>query len=297
MTTSQSSPTFLRRLSQWAPIRVICYVAAIIAIAIIAKILAQLLVPPSPSPLHEPLMLARNLLLPIAMFAVYALLVRVIERRAASELDVRKGLATFLVGLLIGVTLMVTIYLGLWELGMARFAGGTGLEGLMVALAYYMATAMGEELLFRAVLFRIVEEVGGTTAAVGISAVIFGVLHAANPGATAFGIGALAIEGGVMWALAYVLTRNIWLAVGIHMSWNFTQGYVFGAEVSGNSSPYSVLKTSLSGPDVLTGGSFGPEGSVLALGVGLVASAVLIVLIRRKGGWRAPGFRLRLQTD
>ena len=100
-----------------------------------------------------------------------------------------------------------------------------------------------------------------------------------------------------MWALAYVLTRNIWLAVGIHMSWNFTQGYVFGAAVSGVSSPYSVLKTTLSGPEVLTGGSFGPEGSVLALGVGLVASAVLVVLIRRKGGWRAPGFRLRLQTD
>jgi uncharacterized protein len=291
------SPTLVGRLSQWAPIRVIYYVAAIMAIAVIAKILTPLLVPPLPSPLHAPLTLARNLLLPIAMFAVYALLVRLIERRVASELDVRKGLATFFAGLLIGVTLMVTIYGVLWGLGMAKFSGGIGLDGLMVAIPYYMATAMGEELLFRAVLFRIVEEVGGTTVAVGISAAIFGLLHAANPGATPLGIGALTIAAGITWALAYVLTRNIWLAVGIHMSWNFTQGYVFGAEVSGLSQPYSILRTSLSGPDVLTGGSFGPEGSVLSLGVGLIASAVLVVLILRKGDWRAPRFRLRLQTD
>jgi membrane protease YdiL (CAAX protease family) len=269
-------------------------VAAILAIAIIAKLLTNLFVPPLPSPLHAPLTLVRNLLLPIAMFVVYALLVRLIERRRASELDLRKGLTTFPAGLLIGVALMGTICLALWGLGMARFSDGTGLDGLMIAIPYYMATAMGEELLFRAVLFRIVEDVSGTTVAICVSAAIFGLLHAANPGATPFGIGALTIEAGIMWALAYVLTRNIWLAVGIHMSWNFTQGYIFGAEVSGISQPYSILKTSLSGPGVLTGGSFGPEGSVLSLGAGLLASAVLVVLIRRKGGWQAPRFRLRL---
>jgi uncharacterized protein len=288
------SPTLLRRLSQWAPIRLIFYVAGILAVAILAKLLTHLFVPPLPSPLHTPLTLARNLLLPVAMFAVYAFLVRLVERRAASELAIRKGLPTFLAGLLIGVTLMGMICLALWGLGVAKFSDGTGVDGLMIAIPYYMATAMGEELLFRAVLFRIVEEVSGTIAAICVSAVIFGLLHAANPGATPFGIGALTIEAGIMWALAYALTRNIWLAVGIHMSWNFTQGYVFGAEVSGISQPYSILKTSFSGPGVLTGGSFGPEGSVLSLGVGLVASAVLIVLIRRNGGWQAPRFRLRL---
>jgi hypothetical protein len=86
------------------------------------------------------------------------------------------------------------------------------------------------------------------------------------------------------------------LAVGIHMAWNFTQGYVFGVEVSGVSQPYSILETSVSGPQLLTGGSFGPEASILALGLSAVASAVLIVLILRKRGWESPRFRLRLQT-
>ena len=100
-----------------------------------------------------------------------------------------------------------------------------------------------------------------------------------------------------MLALAYVLTRNIWLAVGVHMSWNFTQGYVFGVEVSGVSQPYSMLKTALSGPDLLTGGSFGPEASILSLGVSAVASVVLVVLILRKHEWQAARFRLRQRTD
>jgi hypothetical protein len=284
------------RLSQWAPVRIVCYVAAILALAIVAKILTQLFVPPSPSPLHAPLTMARNLLLPIGMFAAYAMLVRLIERRAASELDVRSGLATFLIGLFVGSLLMATVYGVLWALGMASFTAGSGFAGLAVAIVYNLATSMGEELLFRAVIFRITEQVAGTTTAIGVSAAIFGLLHAANPGATAFGIGALTIEFGIMMALAYVLTRNIWLAVGIHMAWNFTQGYVFGVEVSGVSQPYSILETSVSGPELLTGGSFGPEASILALGLSAVASAVLIVLILRKRGWESPRFRLRLQT-
>jgi membrane protease YdiL (CAAX protease family) len=295
LVTPQSA-TLVERLSQWAPARVICYVAAIVATAVVAKILTHLFVPPSPSPLHTPLTTMRNLLLPIAMFAAYAIVVRLIERRAANELDIRRGLATFLSGLAVGSILMGAVYLVLWLLGMARFSSGAGFEGLTAAVMFNLATAMGEELLFRAVLFRIAEQVAGTTVAIVMSAAIFGILHAANPGATAFGIGALTIEFGIMLALAYVLTRNIWLAVGIHMAWNFTQGYVFGVEVSGASQPYSILKTSVSGPDLLTGGSFGPEGSIVALGISVVASAVLAVLILRKRGWQPLRFRLRLPT-
>lgn len=294
--TASRSAMFLERVSQWAPVRVICYAAAIVAMALVAKILTHLFVPPSPAPLHAPLTTLRNLLLPIAMFAAYAMLVRLIERRAASELDFRRGLATFPSGLVVGSVLMGTVYLVLWALGMARFSSGTGFDGLTAAIAFNLATAMGEELVFRAMLFRIAEQVAGTTVAIVVSAAIFGLLHAANPGATAFGIGALTIEFGIMMALAYVLTRNIWLAVGIHMAWNFTQGYVFGVEVSGVSQPYSILETSVAGPDLLTGGTFGPEASILALGISAIASAVLVVVILRKRGWQPLRFRLRLRT-
>jgi membrane protease YdiL (CAAX protease family) len=295
--TASQPKTLLWRLSQWAPFRLLCFAGAIMVVAIAAKILTLLLVPPLPSPMHEPLTLVRNCLLPIAMFGVYALLVRILEHRAATELAIRKGAPALVAGSVIGTLLMATVYLILFGLGSAKFAPGTGLNGFAYAMLHTMAAAMGEELLFRAVLFRIIEEVSGTTVALVISAAIFGILHAANPGATAFSIVALTLEAGILLALAYALTRNIWLAVGIHMSWNFTQGYVFGAEVSGNSQPYSILKASMSGSGLLTGGSFGPEGSVIALGVSAVASAIMIALILRKRRWQPPRLQLRQQVD
>lgn len=291
--TTQQPATAFRRLARWAPFRFLCYAAAIVATAVVAKILSRLLIPPAPSTLHAPLMVVKNLLLPIAMFAVYAALVRIIEHRNPSEIDVRAGASQFLVGLIVGSLLMIASCVVLFALGMATFSRGTGLDGLTVAIVYHLATAMGEELLFRAVLFRITEEVAGTTVAIGFSAAIFGLMHLANPGATAFGITALSVECGVMLALAYALTRNLWLAIGIHWAWNFTQGYVLGVDVSGVEQPYSILKTTFDGPDLLTGGSFGPEASIVTLSLCLIASAALAARILRSGNGRSLQFRLR----
>ena len=147
---------------------------------------------------------------------------------------------------------------------------------------------MLEELLFRGVLLRITEEMCGTAVAIIVSAAVFGLAHAANPGATPFTIFALTAELGILLSLAYVLTRNIWLAVGIHMAWNFMQGFIFGTEVSGSREPSSFFTTSMTGSDLFTGGSFGLEGSLATLIVGLAASAILVVLIARKRDWQAP---------
>ncbi len=97
-----------------------------------------------------------------------------------------------------------------------------------------------------------------------------------------------------MLALAYAATRNLWLPIGIHMSWNFAEGSLFGAKVSGYSEAHSLLKTTLSGPELLTGGAFGPEASVVSVAVCLVASAVLATMIVRRHNWRKRKFQLRL---
>lgn len=76
-----------------------------------------------------------------------------------------------------------------------------------------------------------------------IGGTIRGLAHAANPGATPFTIFALTVDLGILLSLAYVLTRNIWLAVGMHMVWNFMQGFVFGTEVSGSREPSSFFTT------------------------------------------------------
>jgi uncharacterized protein len=287
------SSTLFSRLRRWAPIRLISYVAVILVVAAVANILGRLLIPPLPSPLHEPMTLVKNVLLLVAVFALYPFLVRVFERRAASEIGIRRHWSDFLVGCAIGALLIGVIYLVLCASGIAHPQAGSGFAGFIVAVLRPLSVAMLEELLFRGVLLRITEEVSGTAVAIVVSSVLFGLAHAANPGATPFTIFALTIELGVLLSLAYVLTRNIWLAVGIHMAWNFMQGFVFGTEVSGSRESFSVFTTSMTGPDLLTGGSFGVEGSIVSLLVGLAASAVLAVLIARKHDWQTPRLRWR----
>ena len=287
------SSTLFRRLRRWAPIRLVGYVAAILLIAIVVNILGKLLIPSLPSPLHEPMTIVKNLLLLVAVFALYPFLVRVFERRAASETDIRKHWSGFLAGSAIGALLIVVIYLVLYASGIAHPQAGSGFDGLAVAVLRPLSVAMLEELLFRGVLLRLTEEVCGTAVAIFVSAGLFALAHVVNPGATPFTIFALAVDLGILLSLAYVLTRNIWLAVGIHLAWNFMQGFVFGTEVSGSREPSSLFTTSMTGPDLLTGGSFGIEGSLISMVVSLAVSAVLAVLIARKQHWQAPGLRWR----
>ncbi len=254
---------------------------------------AKALMPPASSDLNAHLLMAKNLLAAGVMLGVYALLVRALEHRRAREIGIRRGVGPLAIGVLVGTGLMAMVYLVLWVLGLAQFEAGSGWDGIDVGLAAAFTTAIFEELLLRAVLFRILEEVGGTTAAVILSALIFGALHGANPGATPFSMLAIAIEAGIMLALAYALTRTLWLAVGIHMGWNFAEGSIFGAEVSGTREAHSLLSAPLTGPELLTGGTFGPEASVVSLGACLVVAAVLAILIRQRHGWRPARFRLR----
>ena len=158
----------LRRLSTWVPFRLICYALGILVVVVVATIVTRLLVPPAPSPWHSWVIL-KNVLLPIAAFALYAWLVKLLEHRRASEIDVRRGL-TFLPGAMAGAGMMALFFFILWSLGLAHVSQGTGVTGLASEMLAPMVTAMGEELLFRAVLFRLLEEMSGTTTAIVVSA-------------------------------------------------------------------------------------------------------------------------------
>jgi membrane protease YdiL (CAAX protease family) len=292
----ETSPASRRwnRIRHWAPVRIICFVAALVLVLIAINTAARAVIPPASLDLRPDLLTGKNLLVAVAMLGAYALLVRGIEHRRARELDIRRGVGPLGIGLLVGAGLMGSVYLVLWALGLARFDAGTGWSGIGVGLISALTAAVFEELLLRAVLFRILEEVGGTTVAVILSAATFGALHGANPGATAFSMIAIAIEAGILLALAYALTRNLWLAVGIHMGWNFAEGSVFGAEVSGSKEAHSLFSTVLTGPKLLTGGAFGPEASIVSLVACLMVAAAIALMIQRRGGWRPARFRMRL---
>ena len=114
--------------------------------------------------------------------------------------------------------------------------------------------------------------------------------HLPNPEATALSSAAIALEAGVMLAAAYMLTRRVWLAIGIHMAWNFTQSGIFGAPTSGVPSP-GFLEGQLHGPALLSGGTFGPEASIVAVTVCLALGLYMLRLAHAKGHILQPSWR------
>jgi membrane protease YdiL (CAAX protease family) len=285
---------FFSRARHWAILRIVVLSVVLIAIVVTTGIISKVFIQPLPLPLRHNLLMVINLSSAVALLIGYSLVVRLMEQRDATEIGLRKGAPQLLMGALLGTGLMSAVYLVLWALGRATFTSGNGLDGLLGALVVMFAVGVLEELLLRAVLFRIVEQMGGTTVAVLFSAVVFGLLHAVNPGAALWSSAAIALEAGVMLALAYALTHNLWLAIGIHAGWNFAEGSIFGARVSGTSEAHSLVKSSLSGPDLLTGGGFGPEASIFSVGVCLAFSVILLILIIRRGDRCKSTFQLRL---
>lgn len=189
--------------------------------------------------------------------------------------------ADTLIGLALGPVMFLAILLVLLLFGWAGAAAGNiGPSSLLVALATFTLVAISEEIFARGWVFQVLERGRGTRAAVLGSAGIFAVLHGFNPG---FGWAALVglFLAGLLFAQAYLVTRQLWLPIALHLSWNFSQGPIFGFPVSGLPGE-GLLTVRTSGPAVVTGGSFGPEaGLVLLVGIAL-AAACLYVLGRRR---------------
>jgi hypothetical protein len=245
--------------------------------------------------LTPPLDLTATLALMAGLVGVYALLVRLFEGRWPRELALRPGARLFGLGLAIGVALFCAVYAILTLLGVADWRGFNGFSGLPSMLLLAIVGGVGEELIFRGVVFRLLEESAGTLVALALSAGLFGLMHAGNPGSTAVSTLAIALEAGLLLAGAYAWSRSLWLPIGIHIAWNFTEGGVFGAPVSGGKAEglFGVALSKTASP-LITGGAFGPEASLVAIAVCLALAAVFLAAAHRAGAWRPPTFRLVL---
>lgn len=145
------------------------------------------------------------------------------------------------------------------------------------ALSMFFLTAACEEIIFRGILFKMIDEQFNTVVAFAVSAIIFGAVHLANPGATWWAGLAIAIEAGIMLSAAYKYSGTLWMPIGIHWAWNYTQGNILGFAVSGGNAGESLFIPEITGPDIITGGPFGAEASIVAVIIGSILSVLLIV--------------------
>lgn len=221
----------------------------------------------------------------VAVLAVlaYGWVVRVTEHRPSTEVALEGAAGALGRGTLIGVALFGTVIANIAFLGGYQVHGLGSVPGAVGLLGFMAAAATTEEIMFRGVLFRLVEERAGTWIALILTGSLFGLMHLVNPNATAWGALAIAVEAGGMLAAAYAATRTLWVPIGVHFGWNFAAGGVFSTEVSGNGTPQGLLDSTSSGSPWLTGGAFGPEGSLYAVTFGALLTAAFLWLAHRRG--------------
>ncbi len=200
-----------------------------------------------------------------------------------------------LFGMVLGALLMTGVFLVQLGLGWITVTGTfvSGLTGapfwlaVLVPAAVFLCVGFYEELVSRGYQLRNAAEglnlpgVGPRNAVLvawALSSAFFGFLHAANPSATLMSTVNVALAG-LLLGFGYVLTGELAIPIGLHIAWNFFQGTVYGFPVSGLSvGSATFLKLDRGGPDLWTGGSFGPEG-------GLIAPAAMAVGVLLMGLW------------
>jgi hypothetical protein len=228
----------------------------------------------------------------LVAFGCYGAYVRFVERRRVDELSSARATRELGWGGLIGGALFAATLLLLWLLGYAHTTATPGWTVVIVALAIDVAGAVVEELLFRGILFRIVEEAVGTWLALAVSVLVFSGLHADAPIGSMVAVG---LAGGLLPSAAYAWTRRLWLSIGIHIGWDLVQNSIFGVAIAGHQLP-GVLHAPLDGPPLLTGGSMGPEGSIIALVAALAVSIYLLARAVQHGLIVPPYWRRKLQA-
>ena len=182
-------------------------------------------------------------------------------------------------GWLIGLAAVSLMILSLWGLGCWHFDGihTHGSSAVLYAILWgvlFSAVAFSEECTFRGYLFvTLSRDVNVWPAAVCLS-MLFAAVHLSGSGENWFGIFALFLTG-LMFSFIVWRTKSLAAAFGLHASWDWAQSYLYGVADSGNQIHGYLLKSHMSGSELLSGGSVGPEGSILVIPVMLLIAVTV----------------------
>ncbi|TFB09586.1 CPBP family intramembrane metalloprotease [Candidatus Marinimicrobia bacterium MT.SAG.3] len=150
---------------------------------------------------------------------------------------------------------------GVWDITLLFF--------LLKMLLLFALAGTFEELMLRGYFFQALIEGTNKWIAMIVFSLIFSILHMFNPNWSAMGAIMIFLSGFEL-AIAYIKTRSLWLPIGMHMAWNWSQGPLWGMNVSGTTMETSVLVSVPQGPEFWSGGQFGAEGSAITIAVSLL---------------------------
>ena len=144
---------------------------------------------------------------------------------------------------------------------------------LSISVLSWIIISFNEELAFRGYILQRLAQAWGLPVAVVASSLAFAAMHALNPNAQPLALASLFVAG-LLLACAYLVSRSLWLPIGLHIGWNLAEMHLLGFAGSGVPEP-ALMRSVVHGPEWMTGGAFGPEGGL----VGLAATAIGIVIL------------------
>jgi membrane protease YdiL (CAAX protease family) len=283
--TAGEQPARWRRIVNFPLVAMLIAVALYLLVIIVSGAIGIRLLPKLPGLTREQQF---ELIGAVALIALYKLVIRHLGDRPRDDLRLSGSAKELGIGLVAGFLLFSAVVAVAALVGVYRIHAPGDFSAFLAALiSPAIFPAISEEMLFRGILFRWLEEFGGSWVALMITSALFGAAHLMNPNASYIAAVGIALEAGVMLGAAYMLTRSLWLPIGIHAAWNFAQGEIYDIPVSGLP-VHGMVNASLKGPPLLTGNGFGLEASLIAIAVATIFGLWLLWLAIRKGEMMAP---------
>ena len=269
----------IRRIVDFPLVAMIIAIALFIAASAAATLLGKLL----PTMAANAAAAVKGAIAIALMLAVYKLVIVRLGERPRDDLPIAAAPRGLALGVLTGFLLFCGL-VGIAALFNVYNIVGPGDTRELVKdlIGMTILAAFMEELLFRGILFRWIEAFAGSWAALVVTSALFGLAHIFNANATWTSSLAIMVEAGALLGGAYMLARNLWVPMGLHAAWNFTQGFLFDVPVSGNDM-HGLVQAKLSGPVLLSGGPFGLEASMIGVVLSIPLGAFLILLAARRG--------------
>ncbi|MBN1211551.1 MAG: CPBP family intramembrane metalloprotease [candidate division Zixibacteria bacterium] len=278
------------KIIQFPLTRIIIAVLFITPAAMLHNFLVDYIISGIDKPLYYIILNTERVLNFFLFIISYRLFIKYIERRPAFELSTKKALPEFGAGVAVGGTLILLMVIPMAVLGYYKISGFDSGWWLLNGVFRLSLGAFIEEMVFRLILFRLLEEMTGSWLAVILTSLFFGFAHLGNENATIWSSAAIAIQD-LLIVGTFMYTRRLWMVWGLHFGWNYVQDSVFGMPNSGMTEMPSWIKPTVTGPEWFTGGAFGVEASYLLVLFCAIAGIFILYKVAKKNQIALPMWR------
>jgi CAAX protease family protein len=223
----------------------------------------------------------KNYISAIVLIFGYFILFRFYEKRKITELSTKRFPQRFIGGFVLGVSSLSLVILQLYVMGYYKVLKIDNYSYLFAPFSFLFTAALFEEIFFRLIVYRILEEWLGTFWALLLICITFTIPHLFNNYVSIMAVLTILLFSFVV-SLMYSFTKQLWLPFSFHLGWNFAMP-LYGSTLSGEENPGHIINAKFEGPVLFIGGKFGIEDSIFTVVILIILSIIFLYVCKRQG--------------